>query len=327
MKISVIICTRDREETIGQALESVAQCDYPSFDIHVMDQSTRPATRQCVEALAERFRATVPIHYHYLDKAGLSRASNAGMRVSDGEVIAFTDDDVIVPSNWLASIAAAFAKDPQAGLLYGQVLVPAALQSLVDEGTIVPSLVWEKPERLIKGGGPFKVFGMGANMAITRKMLEKVGGLDEALGGGGPLRSSQDFDFAYRTYLSGYAILLEPSVMVDHYGTRTADQWPATMVNYGIGDGAFYSKHVRCGDMYALRMLVTRYVFMRLREVKQLLRTGKYSRDAYGSNLLVGVREAMPFAVDKRYRLYMETSRAKMVVTQSNIVTATTRQK
>ena len=26
--------------------------------------------------------------------------------------------------------------------------------------------------------------------------------------------------------------------------------------NYGIGDGAFYSKHVRCGDMYALYLLV-----------------------------------------------------------------------
>ncbi|MDZ7630059.1 MAG: glycosyltransferase family A protein [Gemmatimonadaceae bacterium] len=325
MKISVIICTRDREETIGQALESVAQCEYDRFDIHVMDQSTRPATRECVEALAARFKGTVPIHYHHLDKAGLSRASNAGTRVSDGEVIAFTDDDVIVPPDWLSAIAAAFTKDPQAGLLYGQVLVPASLQPLVDAGTIVPSLVWDKPERLIKGGA-FKVFGMGANMAITRRMLQEVRGFDEALGGGGPLRSSQDFDFAYRTYLAGYAILLEPSVKVDHYGTRTADQWPATMVNYGIGDGAFYAKHIRCGDMRALRILTWRYVYLRMREVKKLLTTGRYQRDDYGSNLLVGVRAAMPFAVDKRYRLYQETSRAKMVVTQSNIVTATTRE-
>ena len=325
MKISVVICTRDREETISQALESVANCDYPAFDIHIMDQSTRPATRERVEALAARFRSKVAIIYHHLDKAGLSRASNAGARASDGALIAYTDDDVIVPTDWLTTIARAFAADPQAGLLYGQVLVPEELKPRVKDGVIVPSLTWEKPERLIRGG-KFKIWGMGANMAITRVMFEDVGGFDEALGGGGPLRSSQDFDFAYRTFLRGYAILLEPTVMVDHFGTRTADQWPDTMVNYGIGDGAFYSKHIRCGDMRALWLLLKTYGISRARELRHSLRTGKYERGQYSINLVVGVQKAMPFGVDKRFRLFVETEKARIVVTQSNTVTATKRQ-
>ena len=57
-------------------------------------------------------------------------------------------------------------------------------------------------------------------------------------------------------------------MQVDHYGTRTKDQWPATMANYGIGDGAFYSKHIRCGDLLALWLLVRQYCYSRLREVK-----------------------------------------------------------
>jgi GT2 family glycosyltransferase len=324
VKISVVICTRDREETIGQAVESVAQCAYATFDIHIMDQSTQPGTRICVEKLAARFRDTVAIHYHHLDKAGLSRAYNIGTKVCDGQLIAFTDDDVIVPRDWLTTIARAFAADPQAGLLYGQVLVPDELKPIVAAGTVVPSLEWTVPERMIKGRG-FKVFGMGANMAVTREMLSKVGGFDEALGGGGPLRSSQDSDFAYRTYLAGYAILLEPSVQVDHYGTRTKDQWPGTMANYGIGDGAFFSKHIRCGDMLALRLLISRYLYSRLREVKHAVRKGKYERDDYGKNLMVGVRAALPFDVDKKFRVYQETDRAKMTVTTANVVTASTR--
>jgi GT2 family glycosyltransferase len=289
-----------------------------------MDQSTKPGTRMCIEQLSARFRDTVAIHYHHLDKAGLSRAYNIGTRVCDGTLIAFTDDDVIVPSNWLSTIAKAFAADPQAGLLYGQVLVPEQLKAAVAAGTVVPSLEWSAPERLIKGRG-FKVFGMGANMAVTREMLAKVGGFDEALGGGGPLRSSQDSDFAYRTYLSGYAILLEPSVQVDHYGTRTKAQWPDTMANYGIGDGAFYSKHIRCGDMLALRLLVKQYLYCRLRELKYVLRTGKFERDDYGKNLWVGVKAALPFDVDKRFRVFLENDRAKMTVTTANVVTASTR--
>ena len=324
MKISVVICTRDREETIGQAVESVAQCTYDNFDVHIMDQSTKPGTRLCVEELAARFCDTVTIHYHHLDKAGLSRAYNIGTKVCDGALIAFTDDDVIVPRDWLTTIARAFAADAQAGLLYGQVLVPDELKAIVAAGTVVPSLEWSEPVRLIKGRA-FKVFGMGANMAVTREMLGKVGGFDEALGGGGPLRSSQDSDFAYRTYRAGYAILLEPSVQVDHYGTRTKDQWPDTMANYGIGDGAFYSKHIRCGDMLALRLLLKQYVYSRLREVKHAVRKGKYKRDDYGRNLLVGVKAALPFDVDKQFRVYLETDRAKMTVTTSNVVTASTR--
>ena len=40
MNVSVVICTRNRPDTLGQALESVAECEYPSFDVHIMDQST-----------------------------------------------------------------------------------------------------------------------------------------------------------------------------------------------------------------------------------------------------------------------------------------------
>jgi len=326
VKISVVICTRDREETIGQAVESVANCEYPVFDIHIMDQSTRTGTRECVEKLAAKFRAKVAIIYHHLDKAGLSRASNAGARASDGQVIAYTDDDVIVPADWLSNVARAFAADSKAGLLYGQVLVPDELKPRLKDGVIVPSLTWEKSERLLKGSVRFKIWGMGANMAIARVLFEDVGGFDEALGGGGPLRSSQDYDFAYRTYLRGYAILLEPTVMVDHYGTRTAEQWPDTMVNYGIGDGAFYSKHIRCGDMRAFQLFCGAYALARAREIKHSLKIGKYHRGQYSLNMIVGFRKAMPFGIDRRFRLFVETEKGKIVVTQSNTVTATKRQ-
>ena len=70
-----------------------------------------------------------------------------------------------------------------------------------------------------------------------------------------PLRSSQDFDFALRVYRAGFAVLLDPAVKVDHYGARTKAQWPGTLVAYGIGDGAFYGKHVRCRDPLAAWLL------------------------------------------------------------------------
>src|SRR5580658_3324135 len=324
LKISVVVCTRDRHETVGQALESIAECDYDPFDIHVMDQSTNDLTRGIVQELAKRYEAKCPIVYHYLDKAGLSRAYNAGMRACAGEIIAGTDDDVIVPKDWLAQIARAFEADPEAGLLYGQVLVPESLKDAHEHGMVVPALPFAERERLVKGKN-FKVFGMGANMAIRRSLLDKVVGFDEALGGGGPLRSSQDFDFAYRTYRSGMAILLEPTVRVDHYGTRTLEQWPQTLKAYGIGDGAFYSKHIRCGDPLALWLLAKKVAWHAARNVKMLVTERRLDRDPYYSNIVVGIRDSAKFDIDRKFRLYRETRHAKMTVTGANAVTATKR--
>lgn len=320
MKISVVVCTRDRHDTVGQAIESIAHCEYPNFDIHIMDQSTNDGTKIVIEEIAPLYADHCPIIYHHLDKAGLSRSYNAGMRVSQGEIIAFTDDDVTVPTDWLTQIANAFQADPDLALLYGQVCIPESLKSAAEQGIIVPALTFDKQQRLVKGSA-FKVFGMGANMAIRRTLLVEVEGFDEALGGGGPLRSAQDYDFAYRTFLTGKAILLEPKVWVDHYGTRTQDQWPLTLKNYGIGDGAFYAKHIRCGDMRVLWLYSKLYLRCKLREIKRLLDTGRWETDIYGEYLPVGFQEAAKFDIDRQYRLYRESETGKMTVTQASTIT------
>jgi glycosyltransferase involved in cell wall biosynthesis len=322
--LSVVICTRNRPDTVGQAIESVAECDFSDYDIHIMDQSTDAQTQEIVAGLARRFEHKLAIHYHHLDKAGLSRAYNAGLRATSGEIIACTDDDVVVAKDWLAQIERAFARDVQAGLLYGQVLIPQSLQEAEQQGIIVPSLPIPKAKRFIRGKG-FKVFGMGANMAMRRSFAERVGGFDEALGGGGPLRSSQDFDFAYRMYLAGAAVLLEPSVKVDHYGTRTREQWPATMKAYGIGDGAFYAKHIRCGDVFAAWLFAKVLAKSGRRHLKHLLLERRVREDDYTPNLWNGIREASKFAIDRKSRLYRETDKGKLTVTEANAVTGVQR--
>lgn len=327
MNISVVICTRNRPDTLGQALESVAECEYEGYDVHIMDQSTDDLSKKVVEEIAARFASKLKINYHHLEKAGLSRAYNLGIAASTGEIIACTDDDVVVPKDWLAQIARAFANDKDAGLLYGQVLIPESLVEAERNGLVVPSLPIPKYQRLIKGGTRYKVFGMGANYALRRSIVDRVGPFDEALGGGGPLRSSQDFDFAYRVYRAGYAIILVPEVKVDHYGSRKPEQWPGTMTAYGIGDGAFYSKHIRCGDLLPAVLFSKMVVWNVLRNVKFFLLNGKLRRDDYLTHVFVGIREAAKFDIDPARRLYRETARAKITVTEANAVSGVQRQK
>jgi glycosyltransferase involved in cell wall biosynthesis len=300
--VSAVICTRNRPDLIGNAVSSVLANSYPEFDLLVVDQSTDDRTGDVVRALA----ANHPnLRYLHTDKAGLSRAYNIGIRETSGDVLAFTDDDCIAPPGWISSIVDAFAAEPDAEMLYGQVLLPTALADKADD---VPTLAIGAPWR-VNRRGPFQIYGMGANFGARRSLFTRIGLFDEVLGGGGPLKSSQDFDLQYRAYVGGATVTYRPEVVIDHYGLRTPEQWPTTDRAYGTGDGAFWLKHVRCGDLYALRLLVSHLAVVALREALHTIGVRRrYSRARYLKGCLDGIVGSFRFAVDRQRRMYLQNA-------------------
>lgn len=303
MRVSAVICTRNRPDLIGQAVASVLTNTYPGgFELLVVDQSDNTNTKEIVQS----FQASHEnLRYIHLTRPGLSGAYNVGIREAKTELLAFTDDDCLAPPDWIASIAAAFDRAPDADLLYGQVKRPAALAHAPEE---IPTLEINSPARLSRRDG-FRIYGMGANFAARRRLFDRIGGFDEILGGGGPLRSSQDFDLQYRAYRAGAVTLLSPEVTVDHYGVRSAEQWPATLEAYGIGDGAFYSKHIRCGDWFALGLLLRRLGRLAVREAVNGIRR-KPSLALYLRSCLTGIRAGLKYPVDRQSRLYLANPRS-----------------
>jgi glycosyltransferase involved in cell wall biosynthesis len=297
-RVSVVIPTRGRPDSIGTAVRSVLRNSRPDFELLVVDQSDDDRTGEVVRALAA---GDARLRYYHTAVAGLSRAYNIGVRETTGEIIAFTDDDCVVPEGWVASVDKTFADAPDADMLYGQVLLPDALRDR--PGDVVPTLPIHRARRL-GPGLPFQIYGMGANFATRRRLFERVGPFDELLGGGAPLRSSQDFDFQFRAYRAGVVVLLTPDVVVDHYGLRTSSQWPTTLFAYGFGDGAFYAKHVRCGDLYALSLLARRIARIAIREAVNGVRR-RPSMATYLRACFQGMRASATYPIDRKGRLYL----------------------
>lgn len=294
-QLSTVICTINRPELIGAAVESVLANDHPSFDLMVVDQSMDAAT----ETVLEKFGSDKRFRYVRIERVGLSAAYNTGIEMTRAPLLAFTDDDCVAPTHWLSSIAAAFDRNPDVELLYGQTLIPPELK---DAPGVVPSVFIPQERKLGRGHG-FKVGAMGANFAMKRTLVDSIGGFDEALGGGGPLRSSQDFDFMYRTHRGGAVCLLCPDVWVHHYGIRAPQEWRDTLKAYGIGDGAFYLKHVRCGDFMALRLLLTRMARLAGRELRNTIRR-RPVQWTYLRSYFTGMRLSLRYRVDRERRLY-----------------------
>jgi GT2 family glycosyltransferase len=298
--ISVVICTCDRPDTLERAVHSVLAQEYPNFELIVLDQSRDDGTEKIVRAFADQDSR---VRYCRLAERGLSRAYNRGVSEARHELLAFTDDDCLAARGWLTAVADACAEHPDAGLIYGQVLGPLEAEAHRSDGEI-PTLPIRRLERLSRRDG-FRVFGMGANFAARRSTVQRLGGFDEVLGGGGPLQSAQDFDFAYRVYRDGGVILLDPRVIVHHYGFRSNAEWPATVGSYGVGVGGFYLKHVRAGDAYAALLLARVWVRVAPRLLAQvLLRRPTLIYRTYLGHLAAGMWRSRSYPVDRRLRLY-----------------------
>jgi glycosyltransferase involved in cell wall biosynthesis len=297
--VSAVICTRNRPDKIGNAVESVLANTYPNFGLAIIDQSTNSETEAISLRVGERDRR---MRYQRMSKSGLSRAYNRAIASTTGPIIAFTDDDCLVPSDWIEKIVTAFEEQHDGELIYGQVL-PAYPENGGD--ALTPLLRIDKPERLDRASG-FRVFGMGANFAARRSLFERVGTFDEVLGGGGPLKSSQDFDLAYRAYRRNAAILLRPEVIVRHDGRREREDWPALLRAYGFGDGAFYSKHVRCRDPYAAWLAAKNFGVMSAKFVAKRAVGRRPAEIDYLSGFVQGVRGGLNFGVDRATLLYTE---------------------
>jgi glycosyltransferase involved in cell wall biosynthesis len=103
INISVVICTRDREDKLKRCLASIARSTLQPVEVVVVDQSSNGKTKHVVNEYSRIMPA--PLKYLRLDSVGHTRARNAGIHACSGDIVAFTDDDCIVDECWLEALS------------------------------------------------------------------------------------------------------------------------------------------------------------------------------------------------------------------------------
>jgi GT2 family glycosyltransferase len=201
---------------------------------------------------------------------------------------------------------ARFEDEPSIDLLYGQVHAPAEYDT---ENLAVPCLYFDKRRTLEFG----ETFGMGANMSLRKQVFEKVGGYDVCLGPGTALPGAEEGDFCYRAQLAGARVDLDPEVVLVHRATRSVAEWNDVIRVYGVGDAAFHQKHVRCGDLLALRRVLCTILRQTARAVVNPLFRGKGRTDYYLRGYLVGLLRSSRLGVDRERRMYIHPDQYKDV--------------
>lgn len=258
MKISVLICTRNRAQSLARTLQTLLALPQTAayrYEVIVVDNASNDETRTIVEQLQ---RNHGHLQYRFEAKAGLSYARNTALRHSKGDVIAFTDDDVLVTENWLAEIAREFSADPQLHMLGGRVLLARAELAAV-------AFLDEAERQVVRFPNTGDLL-MGANMVFRRRLFTEIGLFDVRLGAGRFFAGGEDTEIVYRALKAGYYMLYAPNVLVYHDHDRfTEEQACRLEYSYGKSYSAYLFKHILRGDGYAARAFYWSAVGMRQR--------------------------------------------------------------
>lgn len=193
MHVSIIICTRDRAESLRKTLQSFHALDIPvdwGVELLLMDDGSQDHTSDVVRsAKLER----IAVRYFAEPRAGKCPALNRALAEARGKVLLFTDDDVCVPCNWVTSMVTPLLAD-QTDAIAGSVQLNPALRCDWMDATL---------DEWFAAGTPARGDLWGVNMGIHRRVLDAVPGFDCDLGPGA-LGYAEDTLFALLINRAGF---------------------------------------------------------------------------------------------------------------------------
>jgi glycosyltransferase involved in cell wall biosynthesis len=216
-QISAIICTHNREEYLGAAIDSVLQQDFYSYEVVVVDNASSDRTREIV---AERL-SHPRLNYVYEPILGLSMARNTGAKEALAPILAYIDDDAVASPLWLKTIYHAYQSNQKLAIAGGKVTL------LWPDGLTVPN--WLSSELQVSLGaynlGDAIVYinnsdltPRGVNYSIRRTFLEQVGGFNVKLGRVGKnLLSNEELHMTELALQEGWQVAYLPDAIVAHH--------------------------------------------------------------------------------------------------------------
>ncbi len=179
----------------------------------MVDNRSNDNTREVVESFARV--AAFPVRYLFEGTLGKSMALNTGVSNAKGEIVAFTDDDIVLHPEWLAALKSGFEE----------------FDCVAVGGKVIP--VWNQPkpdwlemdeQQAIVNfdlGNEWKVIQkppLGANCAFRKSMFAKYGLFRTDLGPAGDRRgiTCEDTEFGLRLIRAGEKVVYSPGAIVYH---------------------------------------------------------------------------------------------------------------
>lgn len=239
MRVSVIIATLNRAESLNRCLGSLSRQRQRPYELVIVDNGSSDNTRE----IAASYSKSLPIVYILEREQDVSTARNAGIKAATGDIIAFTDDDCTAEEDWIENIAA--RHESADSKIVGGMTLNGYPESLICRLWERIYVLWFNCVNVLTDGtrngyyefpkGPCLVKTLLTNnISYRREIFDLAGGFK-------PNTSmNEDAELHYRLRSSGHAILYSPGLKVRHYYRKDAGSMAKAL--YTSGKGLFLIK-------------------------------------------------------------------------------------
>jgi glycosyltransferase involved in cell wall biosynthesis len=232
MKVSIIVPTYNRIDQLRRCVDSLNSLRYSNNDheICVVNDGSSDGTRRFLNEQASTVSNLRVIHQ---ENQGVAAARNAGIDATTGEYVFSTDDDCIVPPDWIQQHLDRHEQYDVDGVNGQQWPIET---NIVEAFKI--AIYWQEHEESHMLNDPDSVVGATTNnLSYRREVFETVGGFDTSL------RRGSDPEHSKRVLESGFTILKDPHLRVEHMKTDTLQSHLRNSYYQGKGRSIREKKH------------------------------------------------------------------------------------
>jgi GT2 family glycosyltransferase len=210
--ISIVLVNWNGVAHLPVCLNALRAQTFRHFEIILVDNASRD------DSLALLARAYPEVTVIPLpDNRGFAGGSNVGLRAAHGDILILLNTDTEVDAHWLAEVAAAFERHPEAGSVASKMKLFEHRDTFHTTGDFyrVDGLpgnrgVWEI-DRGQYDREEYVFSACGGSAAYRRALLEQIGLLDEDF-----FFSCEDVDLGWRAQLAGWPCIYAPNAIVYH---------------------------------------------------------------------------------------------------------------
>ncbi len=224
MRFSVVIPTRNSEETLEATLASLQEQTYPPYEVIVADGCSTDATRQ----IANRFNAYGVVN-SAIHAAG---GRNRGAAVASGDWLAFIDSDCYAPPTWLSTAVTLITENPDIVALGGSLRALPVMNEIeqVAADALLKGVLQYPQEQQRFFTRSLRSALIGGNVFYRRDIFFALGGFDERFGNFG-----EDIDLFWRTVAAFPGrILNDPQLYVSQHFPATWSSLFRKWYQYGM---------------------------------------------------------------------------------------------
>lgn len=242
MLLSVIIPTRNRSKYLSTLLDSLflQMCGSFAWEIIVIDNGSMDNTAEVVKE--KILHGRIPLRYVREPKPGLHHGRHRGAQEALGEIIAFLDDDIVLPREWISGMDLIQCKKADAVvsriLPNYEVPPPSWLTELIVNGRLSYLTLQDL------GNEPIKInplYVWGASFFIRHSLISRLGGFHPD---GMPpellrFRGDGELGFFRKFKQQGFVAWYDPRSVAFHLVTKermTIDYFCRRAYNEGISD-------------------------------------------------------------------------------------------